>query len=451
MNPELAVKYAAPVPRYTSYPTAPHFSPKVDNTVYQSWLASLPEAYPLSLYVHIPFCDSLCWYCGCSTKAVRRYNPITAYVDTLLLEIAAVADQLSRRRDVKHIHWGGGSPNVLSPSDIRRIAFALKSAFAWTPDAEFAVEIDPRRIEPEKIDAFAEVGVTRVSFGVQDFDLAVQKAINRLQSFEQTKDAIERFRAAGVKSANIDLVYGLPHQTRDSVARTIDQVLDLQPDRIALFGYAHLPSRLAHQRLIDSNILPGPVERFAQSNRVASNLTAAGYVRIGLDHFAKPSDPLAAQPVKRNFQGYTSDDADTLIGFGASAIGHLPQGYVQNAVPTGEYMRQIQNVGLAVAKGLELSHDDRIRAHVINRLMCDLEFSAADLRTHVGEDVGTLPEEAEMLVEADQDGLVEKTADGFRITEKGRPFVRSICACFDAHLEVKPAGVTKQPTFSVGV
>jgi oxygen-independent coproporphyrinogen III oxidase len=450
MAPELAIKHSAPVPRYTSYPTAPHFSAAVDNDVYQQWLSALPQNDPISLYVHVPFCDQLCWYCGCSTKATRRYEPIAAYMDALLREIDSVAKRLGQRHSVKHIHWGGGSPNVLEPQDILRLAGAIGDSFTLTEDMEFAVEVDPRRIDTACIDAFSHAGVTRVSLGVQDFDMAVQKAINRIQSFDDTREALDRFRQAGVHSVNIDLVYGLPHQTRDSVARTIDQVLELSPDRIALFGYAHLPERLPHQRLIDTNILPGPVERFAQSNRVANHILDAGYVRVGLDHFAKPSDPLASQPVKRNFQGYTNDDADTLIGFGASAIGRLPQGYVQNAVPTSNYMRAVQEQGVATARGYELSEDDRARALVINGLMCDLEFRVQDLSAFDRKTVDTLSDEATLLIEADTDGLIEKTAAGFRVTEKGRPFVRSICSCFDAYLEHNVVGSAK-PRYSVGV
>ncbi|MBU2534026.1 MAG: oxygen-independent coproporphyrinogen III oxidase [Alphaproteobacteria bacterium] len=451
MNPELALKYATPVPRYTSYPTAPHFSTDIDHRTYRRWLSELNDE-PLSLYVHIPFCDTLCWYCGCATKATRRYDPVANYMDALLGEVAEVADSVGKKRRVSHVHWGGGSPNILEPADILRLAHRLQDAFDWAVDAEFAVEIDPRRLDDARVAAFAEAGVTRVSLGVQDFAKDVQEAINRLQSFEQTRDALTRFRSAGVGSVNIDLVYGLPHQTRDSVANTIDQVLELAPDRIALFGYAHLPQRITHQRLIDTATLPGAIERFAQSNRVANHILDAGYVRVGLDHFAKPGDALAKRAVKRNFQGYTSDDADILIGFGASAIGHLPQGYVQNTVPTAEYIRNVRSDrGLAVVRGFALSEEDRARSFVINGLMCDLVFSLRAVRAQYGGALAEqLEEEAEMVIDADVDGLVERTPDGFRITEKGRPFVRSICACFDAYLE-RSTAAGKSPRYSVGV
>lgn len=434
MSPELAKKYAKPVPRYTSYPTAAHFSAAVDAATYAGWLAGLSEAQPLSLYVHIPFCDSLCWYCGCNTKMVNRYDPVAKYVDTLLLEIDATADPLHGDFSVSHVHLGGGSPSILKPDDIARLADRMRARFTFEQDMEFAVEVDPRYIDEERIAAFAAAGVTRVSFGVQDFNPLVQDAINRQQSFAQTRDTVAAFRQAGVTSVNIDLVYGLPHQTVESVGQTIAQVLELVPDRIALFGYAHLPARLTHQRLIDSDSLPGSGERLAQSDRAAGLIADAGYVRVGLDHFAKPGDQLAAGTVKRNFQGYTKDAAETLLGLGASAIGQLPQGYVQNAVPTGEYTRCIAGGGLATARGVALSDEDRARGFVINRLMCDLGFSTADLRARFDGLAEDLVAEAQALVATDTDGLLVETPSGFAVTERGRPFVRTICSRFDAYL-----------------
>ena len=277
-------------------------------------------------------------------------------------------------------------------------------------------------------------GVNRVSIGVQDFNPAVQAAINRTQTFETTRDAVERLRARGIEALNVDLVYGLPHQTGDSVAETLRQVLALRPERIAIFGYAHLPARLKHQRMIADDTLPGAIERFDQSNRLAELLLQEGFVRVGLDHFALPSDSLASQPVSRNFQGYTTDGAETLLGFGASAIGRLPQGYVQNAVPVADYARMIKEHGLATARGVALTDDDRIRGFVIERLMCDLQLPAAELARRFGAAAAPLLEEAEALVNADTDRLVERTADGFRVTDRGRPFVRTIASRFDSYL-----------------
>ena len=297
MNPEVVKRYSAPVPRYTSYPPAPHFSDAVGPEQYATWLEALPEHARLSLYLHIPFCETLCWYCGCSTRGVGRYEPVADYLKSLITEIKRVSTRVPRTHEATHIHWGGGSPNVLSPDDIATLSKATREHFHVTDNAEFAVEIDPRGLDRDRIAAFAQAGVTRVSIGVQDFDAKVQAAINRRQSFETTKEVIAAFRRHGIDAINIDLVYGLPHQTRDSVEETITKVLTLSPNRIAAFGYAHLPSRLKRQRLIDEAALPGIVERFAQANRLAHILSAAGYKRIGLDHFARADDPLALDQV----------------------------------------------------------------------------------------------------------------------------------------------------------
>ncbi len=435
MKPEFVKKFAAPVPRYTSYPTAPHFSSEIGVSEYARWLTAIPAGGKLSLYIHIPFCDALCWYCGCTTKATARYDPIVRYLDALEVEIETVGRRIAAPVEVTHIHWGGGSPSILAPSDITRIAAKIRTAFNVSKGAEFAVEVDPRNMPIDRIAAFAAAGVNRVSVGVQDFDPAVQRAINREQSFEMTEGVISAFRNYGVRSVNVDLVYGLPRQTRDSVEDTINRVLSFQPDRIALFGYAHLPSRLPHQRLIKDEDLPDTTERFAQANRAANLLMEAGYVRVGLDHFARQTDPLAKGDIHRNFQGYTSDDAPILIGLGASAIGRLPQGYVQNAPAMAEYERRVHSVGLATARGHAMSAEDEARGYAIERLMCDLHFPAIDLARRYGKAAAPVIEEARELLDADEDDLIEADAgcDGFHVTEKGRLFVRSICSVFDSY------------------
>jgi oxygen-independent coproporphyrinogen-3 oxidase len=422
MNPEFVKRYSAPVPRYTSYPTAPHFSAGVGPDTYRTWLAELQPGARLSLYSHIPFCDSLCWYCGCCTKAVRRYEPVAEYLTSLHAEIESIADLVPADHEVVHIHWGGGSPNILSPADIENLADAQRRFYRVRDDAEFAVEIDPRGLDNERIAAFARAGVTRVSIGVQDFNQRVQDAINRRQSFDETQRAARAFREHGIEALNVDLVYGLPHQTRSTLQDTVDKVLELRPTRIAAFGYAHLPERLKHQRLIATSTLPDTVERFGQASRLARLLTRAGYVRVGLDHFALPDDPLAQGQLARNFQGYTTDTADGLIGFGASAIGRLPQGYVQNNPATAEYARCIA-----------LSDNERMRAFDIERLMCDLTFPARELRMRYGSQSEDILREAQALLDADEDHLIESDGEAFRVTDRGRPFVRSIAACFDAY------------------
>ena len=439
MSPELVKRYSAPVPRYTSYPTAPHFSAAVGPDTYATWLADLPAAARLSLYVHIPFCESLCWYCGCCTKAVRRYEPVADYLRSLYAEISGIGRRIPSDHQVTHIHWGGGSPNILSATDIAALADAQRRDFRVEEGAEFAVEIDPRGLDEDRIAAFARAGVTRVSVGVQDFDDKVQAAINRRQTFEETQRAVVGFRSYGIDAINIDLVYGLPHQTRASIERTAMQILELRPDRIAAFAYAHLPERLKHQMLIDQKALPGTVERFGQANRLSRILTAAGYVRIGLDHYAQPGDPLACGALARNFQGYTTDAAEALIGLGASAIGRLPQGYVQNHASTAEYARRVGETGLATARGFALSENDRMRGFVIERLMCDLTFPARELHLRFGAASDEILREAVTLLEADQDRLVERDGETFRVTERGRPFVRAIAACFDAYFDSSTA------------
>jgi oxygen-independent coproporphyrinogen-3 oxidase len=438
---ELVARRAAALPRYTSYPTANHFHAGVGTDDYRRWLAALPEGAALSLYLHIPFCQSLCWYCACSTKATRRYEPVARYLESLEAEMATVADLMPQAHRVTHIHWGGGSPDILTPADIGRLAGTLRARFAVEADAEFAVEVDPRLMTAEKADALALAGVTRISVGVQDFDPRVQQAIGRLQGVETTRHAVALLRDRGVRSVNMDLVYGLPHQTEASLGRTIEQVLALAPDRLAVFGYAHLPQRAANQKLIDGEALPGATERYAQSRLLAGRLTAAGYVPLGLDHFARPEDGLARRVLHRNFQGYTTDRSDALIGLGASAIGRLPQGYVQNAVAAADYTARVADGGLATARGWSFSDEDRARAFAIERLMCSFELSHCEIEARFGPAAQAIRAIADAVLVEDEDGLVEPTPEGFRLTDRGRPFVRTICARFDAHLN--PAGGAK--------
>jgi oxygen-independent coproporphyrinogen-3 oxidase len=436
MRADTIQKYAAPVPRYTSYPTAPHFSTRVSELQYVDWLTQLPARANLSLYAHIPYCHQLCWYCGCNTKATQKYAPVAHYLHYLRQEIGNVSALVPNDHSVKHMHWGGGSPNILAATDIASLAQEFRSHFNFAPELEFGVEIDPRHLTVEQVASFCSVGINRISVGVQDFDAAVQAAIGRQQSFEETQRAINAFRERGVASVNVDLMYGLPLQTRASTERTVEKVVALKPDRIATFGYAHLPARMPNQRLINSSALPDCVERYGQASRIARRLTAHGYVRIGLDHFAKPPDALACKAVSRNFQGYTTDAADALLGVGASAIGRLQNGYVQNAATAGDYMRRIKEYGLATARGYELTEVDRARAYAIEALMCRLQFSENELRSQFGPAAEALCQDARALMDSDEDGLLEWTADGFRVTERGRPFIRSVCACLDTHLEM---------------
>lgn len=437
MQTDLIRKHAAPVPRYTSYPTAPHFHGGVNAATYREWLGSIAPGTALSLYIHIPYCDRLCWFCACNTRQTRRYEPIARYLGYLHREIATVAGLVDGGVEVGALHFGGGSPTMLAPDDMRALNDVLRSAFAFRPDAEISVEIDPNDMDEARFDALAEIGMTRVSLGVQDFDPKVQAAINREQTFAQTRGVVEAARARGARSVNLDLLYGLPHQTADSVAATVEQALSLDPDRIALFGYAHVPWMRKHQTMIDEAALPDIVGRFGQSSRAAEIIAAHGYQVIGIDHFARPDDTMAVAHregrLRRNFQGYTVDDLDTLIGFGASSIGKLAQGYVQNSTATGEYERLVSETGLAVTKGFALSQEDRMRAWVIERLMCDFSFSRSEFARCFGAQGTPVIDIAEKLLQEDEDGLITSSGDRFVVTSRGRPVVRSVVAAFDAY------------------
>lgn len=439
LAPEVIARHASrSTPRYTSYPTAPHFHDGIAHESYREWVAALPATASLSLYLHVPFCDTLCWFCGCHTKITRQYAPIAAYLDALAKEIEFVGGLAPKGPRVRHIHWGGGSPTILEPHDIVRLCGAIRAAFSVDADAEFAVEVDPRGMDDARIDALVQGGLTRVSIGVQDFDPKVQAAINRLQSFDETRRVVEAFRARGVASFNIDAMYGLPGQGEAQLGATLDAVLRLRPDRIALFGYAHVPWMKRHQSMIREADLPGPVERYHQSSFAAERLLEAGYEQIGIDHFARSEDALAKarrdNSLRRNFQGYTVDSADALLGFGASAIGRLPQGYVQNEAAIARYERLIQMQGSAATKGVAFSDEDRLRGYVIEKLMCDFSFSTKDLGGAPRADVSALTALARQAVAMDDDGFLEAREDGFVVTPQGRPFVRNIAAQFDAYL-----------------
>lgn len=426
--------FSARVPRYTSYPTAPHFHAGIAEPMLRQWLRELPAGMPLSLYVHIPFCDTLCWFCGCHTTVVNRYSPVDSYLNNLFTEIANIAPLL-KGHPVTHLHWGGGSPTMLAPKDVRALKGALTEHFDFATDAEFAVEIDPRGLKDDQIATLAECGLTRASIGVQDFDPQVQKAINRIQPYDETKRVIDGLRAAGVEALNIDLIYGLPHQTTANVARTIELALTLKPQRFAVFGYAHVPHFKKHMELIKTEALGDAAERFAQFELAHRLISAAGYVPVGLDHFALPDDDMGRAALDgtlaRNFQGYTSDDAPALIGLGASSISALPQGYVQNKPEVPEWRKSIEAGELPVARGIALSDDDKLRRTIIEKLMCFLSVDLAAL----GTSAGAFPHEMEALAPLVAEGFVVRNGDVLKVPESARAAVRLVASVFDTYLQ----------------
>jgi oxygen-independent coproporphyrinogen-3 oxidase len=436
---DLLQKYDRTVPRYTSYPTAPHFSSEIGPCDYAAWLASGDPKAPVSLYLHVPYCKKMCWYCGCNTKVAARYEPVAEVADRLIEEIALVARTMGAARPASQIHWGGGTPNMLAPYDFARIMAALEQHFPRTDTVDIAVEMDPRLLTQEMAAECLMSGVTRVSFGVQDFEPEVQRLINREQPYEQVRNAVDLLRAHGVSGINLDLIYGLPGQSAGSILRTVDLAHTLEPDRIALFGYAHVPWMKPHQRLIDESLLPDAAGRWALMRLANDRLQELGYVQIGFDHFAKAGDPMAValkeNRLIRNFQGYAVEQADTLIGLGPSAIGTLPQGYVQNVTETGAWHRAIAEGRLATARGLELSAEDRLRRAIIERLLCDFTVDLDAICRAQNQPARRFAAEKVKLNDLARDGLVELDGERIRVTELGRPFARLAAACFDTYLE----------------
>ena len=405
------------VPRYTSYPTAPHFMPSVGADIYASWLDALGQDASLSLYLHVPFCAQLCLYCGCNTKVTLRRPPIEAYAERVIGEIGLLARAVGRRR-IAHLHWGGGTPSILGPKGLSEIHAALRQAFDLDAVGEHAIELDPRHVTGPLAGTLAQIGVNRASLGVQDLNVSVQNAIGRVQPIETVENAVAVLAEAGITKINFDLMYGLPRQTVNDIRDTIRQAHALSPSRLAVFGYAHVPWMKPHQRLIDEAALPGFGERQAQAAAAHAALVALGYQPIGLDHYARQDDE---------------------FGLGASAIGRLPQGYVQNAPDIAGYSRAIDVGKFASVKGLAVTADDRLRGHVIERLMCDLSIDLAAAAAAAGLSRDYFAQELDSLAPFRRDGLVDVDGYRIRVSEKGRPFVRILAAVFDVYLQQKPA------------
>ena len=421
-------------PRYTSYPPATVFAPTETPDAYQAQLAGLDPAEPVSLYVHIPFCERLCWFCACRTQGVRSLSPVIGYVETLLNEITLLARHLPPGIQMGRLHFGGGTPTILSPELIAKVTKAIDTHFTRTEDFEFSVEIDPTLVNEAKINAFATAGMTRASIGVQDFEPRVQAAIGREQSFETTRTCVAQLRAAGITSLNIDLVYGLPFQTKKTLADTLAKTMELAPDRLSLFGYAHVPHMAKRQRLIPEEALPGDRARFALFTQASDTFQAQGYLPIGIDHFALPGDSLveAARTggLRRNFQGYTDDACPTLLGLGASSISRVG-GYFQNAPRTADYARNVANGTLPIARRHTWTSQDRLRGRMIEMLLCEYGINFARLRNEFPS-LGSL--QVELLACTAKFGdIVRLDETGFWITPGSEPLVRAVAQFFDAY------------------
>ncbi len=444
MTKPISARADQQVPRYTSYPTAPHFTPKIGAAAFEGWLAQIGTDDRLSLYVHVPFCRRLCHDCVCLPTITSRYEPIADFLGVVEAEAGLLASKLPNTPTVSHLHFGGGTPTILAPDDFARLRDGLAERFAITRDTEFAVEIDPRTLDPQRVDALARGGVTRASLGVQDFDHDVQRAINRVQPYEVVRTAVDRLRDAGITSINFDLIYGLPLQTVATVRATIDKVAVLSPSRIALFGYAHVPWMKRHQKLLELYPMQDAAARVALASAARRRLQDHGYMWIGLDHFARPGDRLsraaADGTLRRNFQGYTTDGADTLIGLGPSAISTTRQGYAQSASDLRDWTESVTAGRLAIRRGIALDHDDRIRRDVIERLMCDLAVDLKKIgRRHRVDADSYFCLEREALAGFQDSGLVVMDGPRIRVTEEGRPLVRTVAALFDRYLQARAA------------
>jgi len=447
---ELLRKYSVPGPRYTSYPTAPYFSTAFGEADWVESLGAPAQDRGLSLYAHIPFCDSLCYYCGCNMVATRDYSKTQPYLATLDQEMARTAALVDPTRVVRQLHWGGGTPTYLNPDDIRRLMAMMRARFTLADDAEISCEVDPRELTRAHLEALRESGFNRVSFGVQDMDPDVQQAVNRIQSESLIQQVLDWSRELGFSSINLDLIVGLPKQTVDSFRRTLERVTEWSPDRLAVFAYAHVPWLKKHQNLIHEADLPDSATRLGLQQAVNEMLGAMGYVNIGLDHFARPDDELVrAQQDKtlwRNFQGYTTHKDCDILAFGASSISQTADTYMQNEKKLKRYEERVAATGLAVERGLRLTRDDQIRRDAITRVMCDLELDFAafgrewdiaftDYFADAMSDLGPLAD----------DGLVEVTSDRVSVTPVGRLFLRNIGMCFDRYLK---EAASEQPRYS---
>ena len=446
LTDELLHRMDRPGPRYTSYPTADRF---VEAFTAEHFLQALAQRHdmggvggagaPLSLYIHVPFCESVCYYCACNKIVTRDHGRAAAYLDALEHEMALAADALGERVQVSQLHFGGGTPTFLSDEELSRLMAAIRTRFELLPKGEFSIEIDPRTVTRQRLAHLRALGLNRVSFGVQDFDAQVQQAVHRIQPFEQVEALMRDARELGFESINADLIYGLPRQTPESFERTVRQVASLRPDRIAMYGYAHLPTRFKPQRRIEPAELPSGGQRVGMLAQALAGFVSHGYQYIGMDHFALPDDPLAQAKrqgrLHRNFQGYSTQPDCDLIGLGVSAISRVGPCYSQNAKTLDEYYDALRSNQLPVVRGLALTRDDLVRRAVIMSIMCHgrLSYESVAL-AHLIDVRSYFAAEIEALEDLAHDGLVTLSEDGLEVTPLGWYFVRSVAMVFDRHL-----------------
>lgn len=428
--------FDAKVPRYTSYPTAPHFSKDVGPAEYTNWINAIPEGNQISLYIHVPFCRRLCWFCACRTQGTQSDSPVQVYLETLKKELKLLKAQLPKDVTLSRLHWGGGTPTLLSAPMMTELATAIFDVAPLAENAEFSVEIDPNELDEARLDALAAAGMNRASIGVQDFHPEIQQTIGRLQSYEVTKQAVDMIRDRGIQSLNADILFGLPNQSNARITESVQKLLSLSPDRVALYGYAHVPWMAKRQQMIPSEQLPTPQERLELFETASKLFMWDGYAEIGIDHFALKGDGLeTAQKngtLRRNFQGYTDDQADVLIGVGASSISRFPQGYAQNDPSTSKHTAAIRDGKFSVAKGHVFSNEDRLRGRIIEALMCDFQVSTAE----IVKNFDVTPEyllRCYNEVNATFDNLLVVDDTQLFIPEKARPLTRMIARHFDAY------------------
>ncbi|NBZ86626.1 oxygen-independent coproporphyrinogen III oxidase [Stagnihabitans tardus] len=430
--------FDARVPRYTSYPTAPQFGGGVGPEAFVQWVEAIPEGAEISLYLHVPFCRRLCWFCACRTQGTTSDDPVIAYAKVLQAEIAMLARHLPKGVTLSRLHWGGGTPTLMGPGLIRDVAGAVFDVAPLAKGGEFSVEIDPNEVDAARLDALAAAGMNRASIGVQDFDPEIQKTIGREQEFALTRDVVEMIRDRGITSLNADILFGLPHQTPIRIADSVQKLLSFSPDRVALYGYAHVPWMSRRQTMIPSDAIPTPQERLRLFEVARSLFLADGYDEIGIDHFAKPTDGMAiaakAGRLRRNFQGYTDDPSPVLIGLGASSISRFPQGYAQNVSGTSDYTSSIRAGAFSTHRGHVFSGEDILRGRMIEALMCDFRVDRAEM-----ERLAHRKTVAAILtaVAGQFPGMVRLDEGGLSVPLAARPLTRVIARAFDAYDQTK--------------